>query len=154
MVTFIRRFWAAGLILVMVAIHAVVIGYIRSRVARLNSARSSAVEIGSFRFQPIKDPDTVYHFRLHAVLDPSKRHLGEEQLSKMRMEILEASEQMLRQVDPLWLDDPTQLQIRERLMEVVLEHLDEPVVQRVLITDWLELPVQSVDVRLANRRSG
>ena len=132
----------------MVAIHAAVIGYIRSRVAQVNEQRSTAFEIGEFRFQPVADPQTVYHFRLHAIIDPSKRQLGEERLSRMRMEILESSEQMLRQVDPAWLDDPSQVQIRERLMEVILQHLELALIQRVLITDWLELPVASVQVDL------
>ncbi len=66
----------------------------------------------------------------------------------MQMEIREASEQLLRQAEPAWLDDPAQTQVRERLMEIVLRHLDEPLVQRVLITDWLELPVQTIDLPL------
>lgn len=139
-----RRYWGAGLILLMVAVHAAVIGYVRSRVARLARIESTAVELGSFRFQPVDDLSRVYHFQLHAVVDPSKRHRGEERLMQMRMEILEESEQLLRQVDPTWLDDPAQVQIRERLMEIVLRNLDEPLVQRVLITDWLELPVETL----------
>ena len=144
----IRRYWAAGLILMMVAIHASVIGYVRSRVSRLSEMESTAVEIGTFRFQPVENPSKVYHFHLHAVLDPAKRHRGRERINQMRMEIVEASEQMLRQVDAEWLDDPTQSHIRDQLMAVVQQHLDEPLVQRVLITDWLQVPVQSVDVEL------
>ena len=140
----IRRYWGAAVILLMVAVHAAVIGYVRSRVARLSSAESNAVEIGSFRFQPVGDLNTVYHFTLHAVVDPTKRHRGEEKIVQMHMEIREASEQLLRQVDPVWLDDPAQVEIREALMGIVLKHLDEPLVQRVLITDWLELPIQTV----------
>lgn len=149
-VKLVRRYWGAGLILLMVAIHAGVIGYVRSRVARLSRMQSTAVEIGSFRFQPVDDLSKVYHFNLHAVVDPSKMRRGEERLNQMRMEILEASEQLLRQVDPAWLDDPAQVQIRERLMNIVLENLDETsLVQRVLITDWLELPVQNIDLELS-----
>ena len=148
LVSFVRRYWGAGLILLMVAVHAAVIGYVRSRVARLSSMESTAVEIGSFRFQPVNDLSTVYHFQLHAVVDPSKRHRGDERLSQMRMEIREASEQLLRQVEPAWLDDPAHGEIRERLMDIVLKHLDEPLVQRMLITDWLELPVQAIDLQL------
>lgn len=144
----IRRYWGASLIVLMVAVHAVVIGYVRSRVSRLSSLQSPVVEIGSFRFQPVSDMDTVYHFNLHAVVDPSRRRRGEERLHLMQMEIREASEQLLRQVDPQWLDDPAQTQIRDRLMGVVLKHLDEPLVQRMLITDWLELPVDSIDLDL------
>jgi hypothetical protein len=135
----------------MVAVHAAVIGYVRSRVARLSGVESTAVEIGSFRFQPISDMSTVYHFDLHVVIDPARRRRGEERVRQMRMEIREASEQLLRQADPAWLDDPQQVQIRERLMDIVLEHLDEPLVQRVLLTDWLELPVRTLDASLASK---
>lgn len=145
---YLRRYWAAGLILVMVAIHAAVIGYVRSRVARLGTMETTAVEVGSFRFQAVDDVSTVYHFRMHAVMDPTKMFHGKERMTQMRIEICEASEQLLRQAEPEWLDDPTQVQLRERLMEIVLKHLDEPLVQRILITDWLELPVQTIDVRL------
>lgn len=144
MVNFIRRYWVAGLILLMVAVHAAVIGYVRSRVSRLQSTQSTAVDIGSFRIQPVEDPSTVYHFRLHAIVDPSKRHRGEEQLTKMRLEIREASEQMLRTIDLVWWEDPAQGRIRDQLIDVVLKHLDEPLVQRMLITDWLQLPVEAV----------
>lgn len=147
---FIRRYWGAALILLMVAVHAAVIGYVRSRVARLNHSQSTALEIGSFRFQPVSDLSKVYHFQLHAVIDPTKRNRSQERITQMRMEIIEASEQLLRQVDPEWLADPVQTQIRDRLMDVVLKHLDEPLVQRVLITDWLELPVQTIDMPLSS----
>lgn len=142
-----RRYWGAAVILLMVAVHAVVIGYVRSRVARLATAESTAVEIGRFRFQPIDDLSRVYHFELHAVLDPPKRHRGEQLLAQKRMEILEDAEQLLRTVELDWLADPAQVQIREQLMKIVLKHLEEPLVQRVLIIDWLELPVQSIDVQ-------
>ena len=66
----------------------------------------------------------------------------------MRMQIRETAEQTLRQVDTQWLEDPTQNQIRDRLMKIVHKHLEEPLVQRMLITDWLELPVNSVDLQL------
>jgi hypothetical protein len=134
----------------MVAVHAAVIGYVRSRVSQLSNVETTAFDIGNFRFQTMADQSTVYHFRLHAVMDPSKIHRARERLTAMQMEIVEASEQLLRQVDPKWLDDPAQAQIRERLMEIVRSHLDEALVQRVMITDWLELPVATLDVSLAD----
>lgn len=124
----------------MVAIHAAVIGYVRSRVARLSSLESSAVEIGRLRFQNVNDPASIYHLQLHAVVDPTRQFRGEQALTLTKMEIIESTEQMLRQVDGAWLADPAHKEIRERLMDVVLQHLDEPLVQRVLITDWLRIP--------------
>lgn len=147
MLSYVRRFWAAGLILIMVAIHAAVIGYVRSRVARLNHLKSSAIEIGEFRFQPIAAMDKVVHFRLHAVVDPSKQFEGRERLMQMRMEILEESEQMLRTAEVAWLQDPEQDEVRSRLTDIVIKHMPGNLVQRVLITDWLEIPVESVLIR-------
>ena len=147
-VSFIRRYWSAGLIMIIVAVHAAVIGYVRNRVAQLNSIKSPAIEIGSFRFQPVENTSRVYHFRLYAVVDPSQRHRAEERLTQMKVQIREASEQMLRQVDQAWLQDPSQQQVRQRLVDVVTSHLAEPLVERVLITDWLELPVRAADVQL------
>jgi len=148
-VKLIRRYWAAGMIILMVAIHATVIGYVRSRVSRLTEIDSTSVEIGVFRFQSVEEPAKVYHFQLHAVLDPANQRRGRDRILRMRMEIMESSEQMLRQVDVNWLKDPTQTQLRDRLMAVVQRHLDEPLVQRVLITQWLELPVQTAGLGAA-----
>lgn len=140
----VRRYWIAGLVLLMVALHAVIIGYIRSQVAMLESAKSTAVTIGTFRFQPLHDPSQIYSFNLHAVLDPDRRIRGVEWIEQMRLEIMESSEQLLRQVDQEWLADPTQKELRAELLEVIRRHTSEPLVQRVLITDWLELPTQSI----------
>ncbi|MCH1438354.1 MAG: hypothetical protein L7W43_01770 [Rubripirellula sp.] len=143
----IRRYWGACLIVLMVVVHAALIGYMRSRVSRLTHLNTMVVEMGSYRFQPVNDLTKVYLFKLHAVVDPTKQRRGEERLQMMRMQIRETAEQTLRQVDPRWLEDPTQNQIRDRLMQIVHEHLEEPLVQRMLITDWLELPLQSVDLQ-------
>ena len=145
----IRRYWVMGLILMMVIAHAMAILYVRSRVADLNGQQSCAVELGRFRFQSVDDLSTVYQFDLHAMVDPSKRHQGELRLEQRKLAIREQCEQMLRQVDTAWLEDPTQTQLRDRVMEVVLEHLEQPLVQRVVITDWLELPVRSIPLELS-----
>jgi len=149
-VNLIRRFWAAGLILVVVVAHASIIGYVRSRVARLNHARSSALDIGTFRFQNIQDTNTIYQFRLYAIADPSRRYEAEENLKQQRIEILEESEQLLRQVDLELLVDPAQTQIRDRLMEVVGKHFSEPIIQRIVITDWLQFPASTMTTTLTS----
>lgn len=143
-----RRYWGACLIVLMVVVHAAVIGYVRSRVSRLSSLDTTVVEMGSYRIQPVNNLSKVYHFKLHAVVDPTKLRRGKERLHLMRMQIRETAEQTLRQVDERLLEDPTQSQIRDRLMKIVHKHLEEPLVQRMLITDWLELPVQNVDLKL------
>jgi len=139
-VNFIRRYWAAGLILIIVVIHAAIIGYVRTRVARLAKAHSDTVEVGQFRFQNTSNLGTIYQFRLHAVVEPARRIETQELLTKKRYEVQEASEQLLRQVNLQWLADPVHAEVRERLLEIISQQLHEPLVKRVLITDWLEIP--------------
>lgn len=147
--SFLRRYWAAGLILAIVVVHASVIGYVRSRVARLQMVESHTVDMGRYRFQNATDKSRVYQFQLHAVLDPTRRQGGRERLAQQQMKIHEETELLLRQVDTAWLQDPAQSQLRDRMMEIVSKYLDEPIVQRLLITDWLELPVPSSAIDLA-----
>jgi hypothetical protein len=134
------------MVLMMVGFHAIIIGYVRSQVARLKNAQSTAVTVGSFRFQPLRQPENIYAFRLHAVLDPTRRNRGQERIEQLRLEIMESSEQLLRQVDDKWLEDPGQEEIKGKLLEVVMRHLNEPLVQRMLITDWIKAPIGSVAI--------
>ena len=143
---FLRRYWVVGLVLAMVVIHAAIISYVRSQVARLKNVKSTTVMVGSFQFQNAADLSTVYSFQLHAIVDPERRHYAEETLMQTELEIHEQIEQLLRQSPPELFKDPTQTVLRDRLMEVLLGQIPEPVVQRVIITDWLELPVSSFPI--------
>lgn len=145
---FIRRYWVAGLVLMMVGLHAVIIGYVRSQVARLKNAQSTAITVGSFRFQPSLEPESVYAFQLHAVLDPTRRNRGEERIEQLRLEILASSEELLRQVDQTWLADPERVEIKSKLLDVVQRHLNEPLVQRLLITDWIKAPTDTIAINI------
>ncbi len=148
---FFRRYWVAGLVLMMVGLHAVIIGYVRSQVARLKNAQSTAVTMGTFRIQPVRDPASIYTFKVHAVLDPTRRSRGEERLEQVRLEIMESAEQLLRQVEADWLNDPAQTEIRARLLEVVLRHINEPLVQKLLITDWVQAPITTISVNFSSQ---
>jgi len=136
---YLRRYWAPIFIVTMVAVHAVIMIGVRNRISKLSQVESNAVTIGRLRFQNIHEPQWTYEFQLHAILDPGKRRYGEETLKRSRLEIIESAEQMLRQVDAAWLADPDHKEIRTQLMDVVLKYLDEPGVQRVVVTDWLRL---------------
>ena len=150
-VNIVRRYWGVALIFAVVGTHAAVIGYVRSRVAQLTTLESTSIPIGDFCFQTTEDPNTIYEFRLHAVIEPSKLYVGKARMEQMKIQIQEDSEQLLRQVQADWLTDPTHTQIRERLMAVVLQYLDEPLVQRVLITRWIQMPTSSASPLLVSR---
>lgn len=133
----------------MVVIHAAIISYVRGQVARLKNIHSSTITIGDFRFQNVDDLSTVYCMRLHAVVDPDRRHFAEEKLGQKQLEIHEAVEQLVRQAPAELLSDPAQTVLRDRIMELILGQISEPVVQRVVITGWLELPAAGFASQLA-----
>jgi hypothetical protein len=140
----IRRYWIAALVLVLVITHVSILGYVRSQIARLKNVKSTTVEIGDFRFQPLQDPSSVYACRLHAVLTPRLRLQGEELISQYRIELHEMIEHTLRQVDQAWLSDPEQAELKLRLKDLVAERLNQPLVDRVVIVDWMKLPVATL----------
>jgi len=134
-----RRYWAPIFIVSMVAVHALIMLGVRNRISKISQVESNAVTIGRLRFQNMHQPEWTYEFQLHAILDPGKRRYGKDTLQRSRLEIIESAEQMLRQVDAAWLNDPDHKEIRTQLMDVVLKYLDEPSIQRVVVTDWLRL---------------
>ncbi len=141
-----RKYWVAALVLMLVVVHASILGYVRSQISRLKNVKSTTVEVGEFRFQPIHEPDQLYSFELHAVLAPRLRMQGEEMIGQYRIELQELIEQTLRQVDPVWLADPQQGELRQRLRDLIVERLNEPIVERMVITHFLKLPVHSGSV--------
>lgn len=148
--SFVRRYWAAALIIAIVALHAAIIGYVRSRVSGLQTVETNTIDMGRYRFQPVEDKSKVYQFHLHVVVDPVKMQRCKDRIAERMMEIHEESEILLRQVDLAWFSDPEQRQIRDRLMDIIRKHLEEPAIQRVLITHWLELPVSVALPNIAN----
>lgn len=137
---FIRRYWVIGLVFLVVVIHAAIISYVRSQVTRLKNHQSSTIYVGSFRFQLTNHPEVVYAFSLHTTVDPNRRHYAEDQLRRKRLEIQESVEQTLRQVSQELLQDPKQTGLRDRILEAIFAQANDVTLQRLVITDWLELP--------------
>ena len=140
----IRRYWIAGLVLVLVVAHAGILGYVRSQIARLKNVKSTTAEIGEFHFQPLQDSGFVYQCNLYAILSPRLRLQGEEALNQYRIELHELIENTLRQVDPTWLTDPEQTELKIRLKDLITERLNEPFIDRVVVVDWLKMPIAMV----------
>ena len=136
----IKRFWVPVMVLLMVGIHAAIIGYVRSRVAMLGESDDATQTVGLVIFQPTSDPGSTYQFQLDVVIEPTRRVSGSAAVRSAGLLIVEAAEQQLRRAEPDWLADPMHQEIRRRLMTVMTEHLREPVVQRAVITRWLRMP--------------
>jgi hypothetical protein len=145
MVDIFRRYWIAGLVLLLVIIHGGIIGYIRSQASRLQTTASREFSLGEFTLVSA-DKSHCTRFQIHAVLPHSRRFAGRSTLQQNYWMIHEAIEQHLRQIEPALLRDPAMIEIKNSLKKVVDERLGEPLVEQLLITNLLELPIDRLNV--------
>lgn len=145
MVDIFRRYWIAGLVLLLVIIHGGIIGYIRSQASRLQTTASREFSLGEFTLISA-DKTSCTRFQVHAVLPHSRRFQGRSTLQQNYWMIHEAIEQHLRQVEPALLRDPAMVEIKNSLKKVVDERLGEPLVEQLLVTHLLELPIDRLSI--------
>jgi hypothetical protein len=83
---------------------------------------------------------------VHAVLPHSRRFAGRTTLQQNYWLVHESIEQHLRTVEPPLLRDPAMVEIKSSLKKVVDERLGEPLVEQLLITNLMELPIDRLNV--------
>lgn len=131
--------------LLLVIIHGGIIGYIRSQASRLQTTASREYSLGEFTLISA-DKTNCTRFQVHAILPHSRRFQGRTTLQQNYWSIHEAIEQHLRQIEPALLKDPAMVEIKSLLKKVVDERLGEPLVEQLLITNLLELPIDRLNV--------
>jgi hypothetical protein len=140
MVDFFRRYWIAGLVLLLVIIHGSIIGYIRSQASRLQTTVSREFSLGEFQFVS-PDRKTWTRFQVHAVLTHNRRFQGRNTLNQQFWQVHEAIEQYFRNTEPALLKDPKMVEVKAGLKKVIDERVGDSLVDQVLVTQFMELPV-------------
>ncbi|WP_145345274.1 hypothetical protein [Rosistilla ulvae] len=138
---FIRRFWIFGLIIVMVALHALIIVTVRKELVKIKTEESQAFDLGEFRFQRVDDKSTVYQVHLYALLEPSQSLRGRKELQKNIATLNEVVGQQLRLAEKNWLADPIQTDLKHHLKQEISKSMNIDFLEQLLVTEWLELPV-------------
>jgi hypothetical protein len=139
---FVKRYWIAGLVLTMVIIHAVIIGYVRSEAKRVKVTASNEIPIGTYYVQSA-DKHWLSQMRVHLLVLPEKRLAAKATIEHHRWLIHEVIEEKLRQLDPALLNDAVLLEIKSQIKAAIEETLQEAVVERVLVNDRVELPIDT-----------
>jgi hypothetical protein len=137
---FLRRYWIAGLVLLLVLIHAVIIGYVRSEARQVKVTASQEIPLGVYYIQSA-DKNWLTQLRVHVLVKRELRLAAKAQLEMNRWMIHEGVEEKLRQIDPALLADPVLLEIKGQIKHVVDESLAEELIDRVVINDRVDLPV-------------
>ncbi len=145
--TFIKRYWIAGLVMTLVIIHAVIIGYVRSEATRIKVTASNEIPLGLFYVQS-EDKQRMTQLRVHVLVPPEKRLAAKATIEHHRWLIHEAIEETLRQLSPSLLQDAVLLEIKDQIKLAIDEALHEPLIERVLVNDRVELPMQRFEYQL------
>lgn len=136
--SFIRRYWIAGLVLLLVIIHAVMIGYVRSEATRLKTIASSEIPIGLF-YKQSSDREWCTQMRVHLLVPPEQRLAARATIDHNRWVVHEAVEEAIRRMDQELLTDPALVAVKEEIKKAIDEVLREEIVEKVVINDRVDL---------------
>lgn len=133
--------------MLMVVIHAVIIGYVRSEATRIKITASNEIPVGLFYVQS-ENKQWMSQLRVHVLVPPEKRLAAKATIEHHRWLIHEAIEETLHQLSPKLLEDAVLLEIKEQIKLAIQETLQDEIIERVLVNDRVDLPIQRFEYQL------
>ena len=137
--SFVKRYWIAGLVMMLVVIHAIIIGYVRSEASRVRIAATNEIPIGVYYVQS-HDNRWLTQLRVHLLVKPERRFEAKSTIEQNRWLIHEVIEEKLRQLDPALLHDAVLLKVKEEIKTALDERMHEEVIEQVLVNDRIVIP--------------
>ncbi len=137
---FLRRYWVALLVLLLVSIHAAIIGYVRTEAKRVKVTASTEIPVGVY-YIPSADGQWLKQLRIHVLVKPDLRLSAKSTIEMHRWLVHEAVEERLRQVDPALLSDPVLLEVKAQVKSVLEDALREAMIEQVVINDRVDFPI-------------
>lgn len=137
--SFVKRYWIAGLVMCLVVIHAIIIGYVRSEASRVRVAATNEIPIGVYYVQS-RDHRWLTQLRVHLLVVPERRLEAKSTIEQNRWLIHEVIEEKLRQLDPALLQDAVLLKVKEEIKTALDERMHEEIIEQVLVNDRIVIP--------------
>jgi hypothetical protein len=129
-----RRYWIGLLVLVMIGLHAGIVGLIRIQASQAKDSLSCEVDLGSFYIGRAAE-EGVVHLHMH-VLVPVNHRLQSRQLIEMNLQqVRQAVEEYCRQADPTLLADPLLTDLKNNLMDCLVRTVGETSAEDVVLTE-------------------
>ena len=130
----IRRYWIGLLVLVLVGLHASIVGVIRHQASLAKIDASCEVDLGEYlAYQPgIKPP---LQMRLHAIVPLNHRMKSRQLIELNQAQIRQSIEEYLRQLDSKCLVDPYLADLKSQLMEVMIQTIGDSSIDDLVITE-------------------
>jgi hypothetical protein len=133
--------------MLLVVIHAIIIGYVRSEASRVRIAASNEIPVGVYYIQSA-DHLWLNQLRVHLLVKPERRIEAKAIFEHNRWLIHEVIEEKLRQLDPTLLQDAVLLKVKEEIKSALDETMREDIIEQVLVNDRVALPIQRFEYPL------
>lgn len=133
----IRRYWIGVLVIVLVGIHASIVGVIRHQASLAKVDASCEVDLGQYLgFQLGKK--TPLQMRLHAIVPLNHRMKSRQLIELNKAQIRQSLEEHLRQLDSKLLIDPYLADLKSQLMEVLIQTIGQSSIDDLVVTEVRE----------------
>jgi len=130
----IRRYWIGLLVVVLVGLHASIVGVIRYQASMAKVDASCEVDLGQFlAFQIGKK--TPLQMRLHAIVPLNHRMKSRQLIDLNKAQIRQALEEYLRQLDSKVLTDPYLADLKSQLMDVLVQTIGDSSIDDLVVTE-------------------
>ena len=129
----IRRYWIGLLVLVLVTLHASIVGIIRYQASMAKSDVSCEVSLGSFLAYRAKGERPI-EMDLHAIVPVNHRMKSRQLIELNQAQVRQSLEEHLRQIDGRLLIDPYLTDLRSQLLEVLTQTLGSSSIEDVIVT--------------------
>lgn len=139
MIDTLRRYWIGLLVLVLVGLHASIIGVIRLQAVSAKVTATCEVDLGSFAVMQAAQNASV-QLRVHAVVPAAHRLQARSVFEARQWEIRQAVEECIRQMDPLFLQNPYLDDVKAQIYDVLVQSIGEEYIDRVLVTEMMPSP--------------
>lgn len=133
----IRRYWIGLLVLVLVGLHASIVGVIRHQASLAKIDASCEVDLGQYlAYQQGKK--APLQMRMHAIVPLNHRMKSRQLIELNNAQIRQSIEEHLRQLDSKVLVDPYLADLKSQLMEVMIQTIGDSSVDDLVITEVRE----------------
>jgi hypothetical protein len=135
MLNTLRRYWIGLLVLVLIGLHATIVGVIRIQANQAKAIQSCEVDLGSFYILDAPRNQTI-HLRVHVLVPVNHRLQSRQLIEQNRQQVRQSLEEFCRQADPLLLTDPMLSDLKGQMMDVMVQTVGETAAVDVVVTEF------------------
>ena len=133
----IRKYWIGSLVIVLVGLHASIVGVIRHQASLAKIDASCEVDLGQYLAFQLGNKAPL-QMRLHAIVPLNHRMKSRQLIELNKAQIRQSLEEYLRQLDSKVLIDPYLADLKSQLLEVLVQTIGDSSIDDLVVTEVRE----------------